>query len=169
MNKFFCIIIGITLTFFLVSYTYAEKETINERLVRVEESIKNLDLRLTQRIEDTNKRIEDTNKRIDILRQDINRPFDDSSKDIDDMRSLIYVVMASLFTIIAMICGLIVYIVKKDRQETKHQPQQPEPLPDLKIIVQKVQTLEKDFREKVIPLWEHFSFKNSEQRELKYA
>jgi len=135
-------------------YTYAE-ETVNERLIRVEESIKSLDMRLTQRIEDTN-------KRIDELRQDINRRFDDSSKDIDDIRSLMHLVMASLFAIIAMICGLIVYIVRKDRQESQ-QLQQFDPTLDLKNSVQKVMekvdALEYDFREKVIPLWDDHKLK----------
>ena len=54
------------------------KPTIEERLIRVEEGIKNLDKRidgletsLNKRIDDTNKRIDDTNKRIDDLRADI--------------------------------------------------------------------------------------------------
>jgi len=163
----------IALMFLNLTSVYAEKETVNERLIRVEESIKNLDMRLTQRIEDTNKRIEDTNKRIDILRHDIDRRFDDidrrffndQNKNIDNMRSLIFVVMASLFSIIAMICGLIVYIVKKDRQETT--PSKQEQF-DYRFIVQKIDSLEDDFRQKVIPLWEHFQ-NNNQNQQMSYA
>jgi hypothetical protein len=206
MNKFF-IIIWIVITCLSVPYAYAVKETVNERLIRVEESIKNLDMRLTQRIEDTNKSIYHTNKSIDILRQDIDRRFDEMSKAIDkrfdaygnrfdaydrrfdDIISLIYVVLASLFTIITMLCGLIFYIVKKERQKTMPEKnelqatikkvdllendfhQKVMPLLehfDFRLILQKIDALENDFREKLIPLWKHFKI-NNQNPKMSYA
>jgi len=68
---------------------YAENETVNERLIRVEESIKSLDIRLTQRIDDTN-------KRIDELRQDINRIFD--SQNVFN-----YFIIGGIFTMLISI------------------------------------------------------------------
>jgi TolA-binding protein len=201
MKKILCII-GAVFICFTVSNAKAEKYTINERLIRVEETLKNLDIHLTQRIDDTNQRIDDTNQRIDELKQDINRRFDesnqainrrldesnqainrrfdesnqaisrrfdDSSQDIDNVRALMYVILAGLFSILAMICSLIVYIVKKDRKETSQPHPQNEIIPDLKIIVQKVVTLENDFKEKVIPLWEHYNNQDNQEPQLKYA
>ena len=40
--------------------------------------------------------------------------------------------------------------------------------PDLKVVLQKVDALENSFKEKVIPLWEHFEYNNQNQQ-LKYA
>jgi exonuclease VII large subunit len=226
MKKILCII-GAVFICFTVSNAKAEKDTINERLIRVEETVKSLDIRLTQRIDDTNQRIDElkqdinrrfvetnqkidkTNERIDALKQDINRRFDesnqainrrfdesnqaisrrfdessrrfdesnqaisrrfdDSSQDIDNVRALMYVILAGLFSILAMICSLIVYIVKKDRKETNQSHLQNEIIPDLKIIVQKVDTLENDFKEKVIPLWEHYNNHVTQEPQLKYA
>ena len=58
--------------------------------------------------------------------------------------------MASLFSIIAMICGLIVYIVRKDRQESQ-QLQQSNSTLDIKNMIQKVvekvDTFENELRE----------------------
>jgi len=125
-------LIFVILTIYVsIPYAHAEKETVNERLIRVEESIKSLDLRLTQQI--------------DLLRKDIDRRFDDSSKDVDDMRSLIYVVIASLFSIIALICALIVFIVRKDKQTVSDSANQN----DFLIVLKKIESLEHDFRETI--------------------
>ncbi|MBF0450448.1 MAG: hypothetical protein HQK75_07080 [Candidatus Magnetomorum sp.] len=55
MKSYFAAMLA--LAFLVASYAYAE-ETTNERLIRVEESIKSLDQRLSQRIDDTNQKIE---------------------------------------------------------------------------------------------------------------
>lgn len=97
MKKYLCIIIMISCL--SVSYVYAEKETVNERLIRVEESIKGLA-----------QRIDDTNKRIDELRQDMNRRF-------DDQNVLNYFILGGIFTVLALISTLIVLIIW-DRRST---------------------------------------------------
>ena len=205
MKKILCII-GIAYICFTLSNVHAENDKINERLIRVEETVKNLDIRLTQRIDDTNKRIDDLkqdmnrrfietnqafnkrfdesqqafNKRFDESQQEINRRFDesnlainrrfdDSRHDIDNLHALMYVILASLFSILTMICGLIVYIVKKDRKETAQSKDQKDIIPDLKIIVKKVDTLENDFKEKVLPLWEYFNNQDHQSTQFKYA
>ena len=126
MKKYICII-GIALTCFTVSIVNAENDTINERLIRVEESVKSLDIR----INDTNKRIDelrqDMNRRFEESNQNINRRFEESNQNInrrfEDIRSLMYVILTSLFSILAMICFLIVYLVKKEKKETiKQEP-----------------------------------------------
>ncbi|KPA16685.1 conserved hypothetical protein, secreted, partial [Candidatus Magnetomorum sp. HK-1] len=77
--KKYILISGLIIILFLPCVSSAENETINERLIRVEESVKSLDSRLTQRIDDTN-------KQIDLLRQDTNKRIDDTNKQIDLLR-----------------------------------------------------------------------------------
>ena len=64
-------LIFVILTIYVsIPYAHAEKETVNERLIRVEESIKSL------------------TQQIDLLRKDIDRRFDDSRKDLDALISM---------------------------------------------------------------------------------
>jgi len=128
MVKKFVVIIFV-LFFFIgsnsIPYVHAENETINERLIRVEESIKSLDIRLAQRIDDTN-------KRIDELRQDINRSFD--SQNVFN-----YFIIGGIFTMLTLVSTLIVLIIW-DRRST------------LKPIVDEITDLESEGWENPNPL-----------------
>ncbi|KPA13203.1 conserved hypothetical protein, membrane [Candidatus Magnetomorum sp. HK-1] len=87
----------ILIFFILISSTapfvYAE-ESINERLVRVEESIKNL------------------SQQMDLLRQNINRRFDDE-------RVFNYFILGGIFTLLTLIGTLIVIILWDRRSSLK--------------------------------------------------
>ncbi|KPA18452.1 conserved hypothetical protein, membrane [Candidatus Magnetomorum sp. HK-1] len=90
MKKYTLVVVIVFVISLIVNYAYAEKETNNERLIRVEETIKSLD------------------NRFELLRQNMNRQFDNSN-------TLIYFVLGALFTILGLICALIVMLVR-DRQ-----------------------------------------------------
>ncbi|KPA10829.1 conserved hypothetical protein, membrane [Candidatus Magnetomorum sp. HK-1] len=164
MKKYF-FISGIILSLLMTCTSYAEKETTNERLIRLEESVKNIDLRLN----DTNKQIallrqdmnkqndllrqdmnkqndllrQDMNKQNDLLRQDMNIRFEDSNnrnnERYQDMRTLMYVIFGGIFTIIALICGLITYIIF-DRKTV------------VKPVKKQVEDLEKAHKESLVTI-----------------
>ncbi|KPA17355.1 conserved hypothetical protein, membrane [Candidatus Magnetomorum sp. HK-1] len=94
--KKYLIIVGFVLISLNLPCAYAEKETVNERLIRIEETIKNLDMRLNQRIDDTN-------RQIDLLRQGINRRIDDVNKRLDDSRSYDLAIIVAILSLMAMI------------------------------------------------------------------
>ena len=87
MKKYTLVVVIVFVISLIVNYAYAEKETNSERLIRVEETIKSLD------------------NRFELLRQNMNRQFDNSN-------TLIYFVLGALFTILGLICALIVMLVK---------------------------------------------------------
>ena len=69
MKKIFTVTLVVVFSSVLLSVTAwgQAKPTVEERLIRVEEGVKNLD----KRFDDVNKRFDDLNKRIDDLRSDV--------------------------------------------------------------------------------------------------
>ena len=134
MKNYF--LISVLFLCLIVPYASAENETVNERLVRVEQSVKSLDKRveqsvksinkqIEQSVKSLNKRIDDTNARIDMLRQDMNKQNEllrqdmnkqnellrqDMNNQLDFFGNLMIISIASSFTIIVLICSLIAYI-----------------------------------------------------------
>ncbi|KPA16811.1 conserved hypothetical protein, membrane [Candidatus Magnetomorum sp. HK-1] len=88
MNKYSFVIVFILVSL-IVPFAYSEEPVI-ERLIRVEESIKNLELRLNESIKNLDLRLNDTNKQIEYLRN-----------DISSLRNAIY--QTFFFAIIAII------------------------------------------------------------------
>lgn len=100
----------------------AEKPTIEERLIRLEEGQKNLAQRiedinssLNKRIDDVNNRIDDINTRFVELRQDMNQRFevmdqrlDDMSQRIDDLQLWLQIIAGIL---VAVFAGLIAHLI----------------------------------------------------------
>jgi hypothetical protein len=103
-------IIIITLIF-IVSYsaTAAEKPTIEERLIRLEEGQK----MLNQRIEDTNKRIDDFRQDMNQRFGDINQRFDDMNQRFDDLRFWIQIALGMLALVIAGLVGQFLLIWRR--------------------------------------------------------
>jgi flagellar capping protein FliD len=72
---------------FFDPYVFAENKTINERLIRVEASVTNLDKRIdgtNKKIDETNKKIDETNAKIELLRQDMNKQNDLLRQDMNN-------------------------------------------------------------------------------------
>lgn len=67
----------LTVNLYEVRAGNTEKEKVSERLIRVEEVIKSVDSRLSQRIDDTN-------KQIDLLRQDLRDYHQNMNQRFDD-------------------------------------------------------------------------------------
>lgn len=78
----------------------AEKPTIEERFIRLEEGQK----RLFQRMEDTNKRIDD-------LRQDINQSFGDINQRLDDMNRRFDERFDDLHFWLQIVLGMLVLVI----------------------------------------------------------
>ncbi|KPA15204.1 conserved hypothetical protein, membrane [Candidatus Magnetomorum sp. HK-1] len=91
MKKYF-LIFGLIICL-IVPCAFAENETVNERLIRVEESIKSLD-----------KRVDETNVKIDLLRQDMNKRF-------DNQQVFNYFILGGIFTMLTLISTLIIFII----------------------------------------------------------
>jgi len=98
MKNYF--LISVLFLCLIVPYASAENETVNERLVRVEQSVKSLDKRveqsvkslnkqIEQSVKSLNKRIDDTNARIDMLRQDMNKQNELLRQDMNKQNELL--------------------------------------------------------------------------------
>ena len=138
---------------------YAENETTNERLIRVETSIKSID----KRIDVTNKRIDETNTKIDLLRQDMNMRFEESNRNInkrlDFFGTLMIFTIGSLFTVIALICGLIAYIFF-DRKKAAEPAT--EKIAEIQIAhKESIRSIKENFDEKIKQIWDVLN-KNSQ-------
>ncbi|KPA17722.1 conserved hypothetical protein, secreted [Candidatus Magnetomorum sp. HK-1] len=207
MKKYF-LIPGLILSLLVPCVSYAENETVNERLIRVEQSIKSLD----KRIDGTNKRIDETNAKIELLRQDMNKQNDllrqdmnkqndllrqdmnkqnellrqDMNKQNDllrqdmkarfsesnqrnseryqDIRSLMYVILGSIFTLIAGISCLIAYIIydrqtaaKPAREKVEEMEKvQRESLVNIQSIKENMTNLENELKNKIKQIWDRF-------------
>lgn len=123
--------IGVKLTIIIIalmpivsfSATAAEKPTIEERLIHLEEGQK----MLNQRIEDTNKRIDDLrqdmNQRFGDINQrfndinrrfdDINQRFDDMNQRFDDLRFWLQIALGMLALVIAGLVGQFLLIWRR--------------------------------------------------------
>jgi len=139
MKKLF-IIVTYALILLYTPIIHAEKETVSERLIRVEESIKSLDMRLSQRIEDTN-------KQIDLLRRDIDRRFEDE-------RIFNYFILGGIFTVLTLICTLIVVIIW-DRRAS------------LKPLWMEINHLKNDLKAKVYDIYEHLEIEKQGLKKFK--
>jgi len=105
----------------------AEKPTIEERLIRLEEGqtrlaqrIEDMNNSLNKRIDDVNKRIDDVNGRIDDintrfaeLRQDMNQRFEDMNQRIDDLYLLSQIAVGVLAVVLAGLIAHIIWIWKR--------------------------------------------------------
>jgi len=122
MKKYTLVVVIVFVISLIVNYAYAEKETINERLIRVEETIKSLD------------------NRFELLRQNMNRQFDSSN-------TLTYFVLGALFTILGLVSALIVMFVR-DRQSANKPIIEKVQVntENLKSIREKINTLENNYK-----------------------
>lgn len=98
----------------------AEKPTIEERLIRLEEGQKRLEQRiqdinssLNKRIDDVNNRIDDINTRFVELRQDMNQRFDDMNQRIGDLQLWFQIAAGILLAILAGLIAHIIWIWKR--------------------------------------------------------
>jgi len=126
-------------------YAYAENETVNERLIRVETSVKSVG----KQLEGTNKRIDDTNKQIEFLRNDIHSLRNDMSDLRKDVSGLKGSITHTLFLFLFAILALIIW----DRKTT------------VKPYSEKIDELYK----KVAYIWEHFGLDKQKDRVVKPA
>ncbi|KPA18562.1 conserved hypothetical protein, membrane [Candidatus Magnetomorum sp. HK-1] len=173
MKKYF-LIFGLIICL-IVPCAFAENETVNERLIRVEESIKSLDKRIdgtNNRIDETNVKIDllrqDMNKQNDLLRQDMNTRFNESnqrnSERFQDMRALMYVILGCIFTVIAGIVCLIAFIIydrqtatKPTREKVEEMEKvQKENLVSIQSIKENMTNLENKFKNKIKQIWDRF-------------
>ena len=76
-KQLFMIMLLLTVNLYEVRAGNTEEEKVSERLIRVEEAIKSVDSRLSQRIDDTN-------KQIDLLRQDLRDYHQNMNQRFDD-------------------------------------------------------------------------------------
>ena len=214
----------IILIVLIVPYSYAE-ETVNERLIRIEETIKsltnemrqgfkNIDQRfedfnqninqrfedndkrfvsliqnINQRFEDNDKRfgdfiknndkrfedfIKNNDKRFEDFNQNFNQRFENNNRRFDDLRTLMIVILGALFSILTLICALIVFIVRDKQAANKVALEKNVEAKNFQNeisgpIWEKINNLEKDFKEKILPVWEHFQFENRGLQAMKTA
>jgi len=82
-----------TLNLYEVRAGNTEEEKVSERLIRVEEVIKSVDSRLSQRIDDTN-------KQIDLLRQDLRDYHQNMNQRFDDFNFRMLMFFLAIIAII---------------------------------------------------------------------
>jgi len=141
-------------------YAYAENETVNERLIRVEESVKSID-----------RRLDDTNKRIDLLREDINKRFEQTDKIIDkrfesmdkrldDNMSMMHTIFNTLIALIGLICALIAFIIY-DRVRANRPVQ--EKVEQIEKAHESINKTIVDIKANIKQLWERFNQEPQQQ------
>ncbi|KPA12120.1 conserved hypothetical protein, membrane [Candidatus Magnetomorum sp. HK-1] len=111
----------------IVPVLYAD-EPVNDRLIRIEASIKNL-----------SQRIEDTNKQVDLLSQDMNRQVEFLRNDISSLRNDVSSLKGEINQTLFLFFFAIVAIIIWDRRST------------LKPVWEKID----DLQEKIMHIWEH--------------
>jgi len=136
MKNYF--LISVLVFYFIVPYASAENETVNERLVRVEESIKSLD----KRIDGTNKRIDETNVKIDLLRQDMNKRF-------DNQQVFNYFILGGIFIMLTLISTLIIFIIW-DRRSS------------LQPLWSEIDQMKRELKEKFTLIYDHLELDKKE-------
>ena len=135
------ILISVLLSLYLPLQTWAENSIINERLIRLEEGQKRLEVglinvnkRIDEGLKNVYKRIDEglknVNIRIDDMKTEINKRTDDLKDDIKELRSIVNFTLGGIITIIASISGLIAFIIwdrktaitpiKKEQDEIKN-------------------------------------------------
>ncbi|MBF0487695.1 MAG: hypothetical protein HQK98_05990 [Nitrospirae bacterium] len=88
------------------SFTQQDRERLIRLEVRIEEGFKSIDKRIEDGAISTNKRIDDTNKRIDDGVASINKRIDDANQQMGLTHN-------SIFVVIALIVGLYALIYKQ--------------------------------------------------------
>jgi predicted nucleic acid-binding Zn-ribbon protein len=83
----------LTVNLYEVRAGNTEEEKVSERLIRVEEAIKSVDSRLSQRIDDTN-------KQIDLLRQDLRDYHQNMNQRFDDFNFRMLMFFLAIIAII---------------------------------------------------------------------
>ena len=99
MNRIIYIVYIILILCLVRSNVHAENEMVNERLIRIEESIKSLNIQLN------------------LFRQDIDRRFNEVNRRFNDQNVLNYFILGGIFTVLTLVSTLIVLIIW-DRRST---------------------------------------------------
>ncbi|ETR67512.1 MAG: hypothetical protein OMM_11513 [Candidatus Magnetoglobus multicellularis str. Araruama] len=99
MNRIIYIVCIILILCLVRSNVHAENEMVNERLIRIEESIKSLNIQLN------------------LFRQDIDRRFNEVNRRFNDQNVLNYFILGGIFTVLTLVSTLIVLIIW-DRRST---------------------------------------------------
>jgi len=92
-KQLFMIMLLLTVNLYEVRAGNTEEEKVSERLIRVEEAIKSVDSRLSQRIDDTN-------KQIDLLRQDLRDYHQNMNQRFDDFNFRMLMFFLAIIAII---------------------------------------------------------------------
>ncbi|KPA15286.1 conserved hypothetical protein, membrane [Candidatus Magnetomorum sp. HK-1] len=146
-------------------------QNINQRFEdndkRFGDFIKNNDKRFEDFIKNNDKRFEDFN-------QNFNQRFENNNRRFDDLRTLMIVILGALFSILTLICALIVFIVRDKQAANKVALEKNVEAKNFQNeisgpIWEKINNLEKDFKEKILPVWEHFQFENRGLQAMKTA
>ena len=106
MNRIIYIVCIILILCLVRSNVHAENEMVNERLIRIEESIKSLNIQLNLFRQDIDRRF-----------NEVDRRFNEVDRRFNDQNVLNYFILGGIFTLLTLVSTLIVLIIW-DRRST---------------------------------------------------
>jgi hypothetical protein len=144
MNRIIYIVCIILILCLVRSNVHAENEMVNERLIRIEESIKSLNIQLNLFRQDIDRRF-----------NEVDRRFNEVDRRFNDQNVLNYFILGGIFTVLTLVSTLIVLIIW-DRRST------------LKPIIDEIADLQK-LKTKVYEIYEHLGLDKHGLQQFKPA